>query len=238
MIKPLCLEFAADTPELNVIADTAGQLSDEIIRNKPVAYDQVRKISEALAHIIVDVAGIPLPISEFSKIPDFKHNAGIWQEIREGKYNRHKELTYLPPEIARIISEDYKGPLHFDHLTFISDEVAVYLGKHEGPRLLLTALTSLSDTAALHISKHSGQLLFLDGITSSSELAVAYLMKYRGAISLLGLTDVPDKIIRILAQHSEVGLGVLDIISERIKTYKREHPIESKVDAAFSVIGL
>ena len=132
-------------------------------------------------------------------------NSEIWNEIKNGNFNRIEEMTEITPEIADILVEKS-------------------IGKADS---IVLNIASISDSTAKILARHKGGRLWLNGLKLISPATARNFVKHKTDVSLCGLVSITNEVAKILSEYENIGnwtgLSVELNIREIIEYYKKEN---------------
>ncbi len=134
--------FEMTTEQANQITAELSKLNDAILHDKPISIDDLEDLSKVARGTKIDVGGEIMTVEEAENIPDLKMNAKIWQEMKEGNFERTRELTRITTAVSKyleniegyldlsgltsaeglVLSQSIGGDLYFDKLTSADKE--------------------------------------------------------------------------------------------------------------------
>ena len=128
-------------------------------------------------------------IEEAKKHPDFKKNEKIWEEIRNGKFDNIKKLTFITNELVGILIEN-----NIDlNLSGLQSAQGLKLPETMNGYLVLRGLQSAE---GLKLPETMNGGLYLDGLKPPiTETAIKYLAEYEGCKKTIHFNTAVRKLI-------------------------------------------
>lgn len=148
------------------------------------------------------------------------NNRSIWNEFRQGRFDRKAELTALSTEAADCLAAWKEPDLFLNGIQELSPEAARRLFKWKGNWCCLNGLTALPPETAEVLFQWSGAWLSLNGVKHLNLAASIFLTAWKGrTLELMGLSPesmaLEPVALKHLAQWQRLG-GKL-FVSERIR---------------------
>ena len=208
---------------LKNIVNELNKIHEIIIKNQDISHEDsqqiMKSIQENFENTQFNICGEIVNINFIKKHgQEIEQNKDIWQEILDGNFKNHEQLTFLLDSVAESLSKNEEF-INLNGLTSLTDEQAKSLSKHKG-LFGLKGLTSLTDKQAESLSKHEG-LIGLGGLTSLTDEQAESLSKHKGWMSLSGLTSLTDEQAKSLSKH-EGGLGLSSFAENLVQKFKNK----------------
>jgi hypothetical protein len=148
------------------------------------------------------------------------NNRSIWNEFRQGRFDRKAELTALSTEAADCLAGWKEPDLFLNGIQQLPAEAARRLFKWKGNWCCLNGLTALPAETAEVLFQWSGAWLSLNGVKHLSLAASIFLAGWKGrTLELMGLSPesmaLEPVALKHLAQWQRSG-GRL-FVSERVR---------------------